>query len=103
MVWLAKLGSLDPIGSPGPSVQIGDSSFTLWTGPNTQTGATVFSFVAAQTIQDFNGDLMDFFNYLVRNKGVDASLHLTSIQAGTEVATGSNAKFTTSQYTISSS
>jgi len=85
------------------TAQIGGSSYDLWVGPNTQTGATVFSFVAASQKNNFSGDLMDFFNYLVKNNGVDASLHLTSVQAGTEVATGNKAKFTTLKYTISSS
>lgn len=103
MVWLAKLGTLQPIGSSQQTVQIGGSSFALWAGKNDQTGAQVFSFVAdGGPIQDFTGDLMDFFSYLVQNQGVDASLYLTSVQAGTEVATGSNAKFSTSSYTISS-
>ncbi|KAL6715307.1 hypothetical protein ACLMJK_007572 [Lecanora helva] len=102
MVWLAKLGTLQPIGSSQQTVQIGGSTYDLWSGTNDQTGAMVFSFVAGSQVQDFNGDLMDFFNYLVQNNGVDPSLFLTSIQAGTEVATGDNVKFTTSKYTISS-
>ena len=103
MVWLAQLGGLNPIGSSQATVQIGSSSFNLWVGPNTQTGATVYSFVATSTMNDFKGDLMDFFNYLVQNKGVDDGLYLTSVQAGTEVAVGNNAKFTTSGFEISSS
>ena len=46
---------------------------------------------------------MDFFDYLVKNNGVDEGLLLTSLQAGTEVAVGSGAKFTTSKFTISGS
>ena len=103
MVWLAQLGTLNPIGTVQATAQVGGSSYKLYVGPNTSTGATVFSFVAEATTNNYSGDLMDFFNYLVKNNGVDASLYLTSIQAGTEVATGDNAKFTTSKYSISSS
>ncbi|KAL8821758.1 MAG: hypothetical protein Q9191_007247 [Dirinaria sp. TL-2023a] len=103
MVWLAALGGLNPIGSAGPSVQIGGQAWTLWSGPNQQTGATVFSFVAgAGQVGSYSGDLIDFFNYLVQNNGVDASLQLTSVQAGTEVASG-QATFTTSKFSIGAS
>ena len=102
MVWLAQLGGLDPIGSVQATAQIGGSPWDLWVGPNTQTGATVFSFVAKGAKSDYSGDLMDFMDYVVKNNGVDASLFLTSVQAGTEVATG-DAKFSTSKYTIFSS
>ncbi|MCJ1459516.1 hypothetical protein MMC28_009895 [Mycoblastus sanguinarius] len=104
MVWLAQLGGLNPIGTPGTTTaQVGNSSFKLWSGKNTQTGAEVFSFVTSGTVNSFSGDLMDFFDYLVKNNGVDEGLLLTSLQAGTEVAVGSGAKFTTSKFTISGS
>lgn len=102
MVWLAALGGLNPIGTAGPTVQIGSSSFVLWSGTNSQTGSQVFSFVAAKTMNTFDGDLMDFFNYLTKNNGVDAGLMLTTVQAGTEVGTGS-ATFTSSKYSIAGS
>lgn len=63
MVWLAQLGGLDPIGTQQSKAQIGGSSFNLWSGHN--LGATVYSFVATSQINSFNGDLMDFFNYLL--------------------------------------
>ena len=103
MVWLAQLGGLNPIGTSTATAQIGSSSWNLWKGTNTQTGTTVFSFVAPSTMNTFNGDLMDFFNYLVQNQGVDAGLMVTTVQAGTEVSVGSGLKFTTSSYSISSS
>jgi xyloglucan-specific endo-beta-1,4-glucanase len=44
-----------------------------------------------------------FFKYLVANyasNGFTNSLYLQTVQAGTEVFTGSNAKLTTSAYSI---
>ena len=101
MVWLAALGGLNPIGAAGPSISIGSHSWVLWSGPNQQTGAMVFSFVATEQVNSFDGDLTDFFKYLVKNNGVDGGLLLTTIQAGTEVAVGSST-FITSMYNIRS-
>lgn len=99
MVWLAAIGGLNPIGTAGPTVTIGSQSFVLWSGTNDQTKSQVFSFVATRELNSFDGDLMNFFNYLVQNNGVDAGLLLTSVQAGTEIAVGSST-FTTTKYSI---
>ena len=61
----------------------------------------VFSFLATKQVNNFDGDLMDFLNYLVKNNGADGGLLLTTVQAGTEVAVG-NTTFTTSTYNIRS-
>lgn len=103
MVWLAQLNGLNPIGSPiASSLPLASASWKLYKGQNTQTGTTVFSFVADSTMNKFDGDLMDFFGYLTKNQGVDAGLQVTSVQAGTEVSVG-KATFTTSSYSISGS
>ena len=47
---------------------------------------------------------LDFYKYLETNyasNGFTSSLYLQTIQAGSEVFTGSNAKLTTSAYSIS--
>ena len=62
---------------------------------------TVYSFIASSTVNDFSGDMMDFFDYLVSSQGYDDSQYLISAGAGTEPFTGSNAVFTTSAYSIS--
>lgn len=101
MVWLAAYGGAGPISSTGSAlatVTIAGSSWKLYSGPNGDT--TVFSFVATSTITSFSGDLNLFFKYLVSNQGVSNSMYITSLQAGTEPFTGSNAVFTTSAYTI---
>ena len=102
MVWLAAYGGAGPISSTGSPVDtptIGGQKYSLYSGPNGDT--TVYSFVASSTITDFSGDMMDFFNYLVQNQGVSDSYYITSLQAGTEPFTGSDAVFTTSAYSLS--
>ena len=102
MVWLAALGGAGPIsstGSPVATPTIGGSSWKLFSGPNGAT--TVFSFVADTQVADFNGDLMDFFNYLTTNEGLSSSQYLLSVQAGTEPFTGSNAVLDTTSFTAS--
>lgn len=62
---------------------------------------TVFSFVATSTVNDFSGDMKDFFDYLAESQNYDESQYLLSAGAGTEPFTGSDAVFTTSAYSIS--
>ncbi|KAI4252825.1 MAG: hypothetical protein L6R42_007825 [Xanthoria sp. 1 TBL-2021] len=99
MVWLAKLGTLQPIGSPTSPAGIQLAGHSK--GTNTQTGTEVFSFVAHSELQSFQGDLMEFFNYLIWNQGVDAGLKMTSMQAGFEVSVGEG-RFAVTDYNISS-
>ncbi|KAI3394950.1 hypothetical protein diail_2057 [Diaporthe ilicicola] len=102
MVWLAAYGGAGPISSTGSAIAtttIAGHSFKLYSGPNGDT--TVYSFVATSTITSFSGDLNGFFTYLVNSQGLSNSLWITSLQAGTEPFTGSNAVMTTSSYTIS--
>ena len=105
MVWLAALGGAGPISStygadgsatPVATVTVAGHSWKLYKGPNGST--TVYSFVASSTVNSFSGDLMDFFEYLTSSQGLSKSQYLTSIGAGTEPFTGSNAKFTASGY-----
>ncbi|KAK7424057.1 hypothetical protein QQX98_000667 [Neonectria punicea] len=102
MIWLAAYGGAGPISSTGSAIDtvtIAGSSWTVYSGPNGDT--TVYSFVAASTITSFSGDLNLFFKYLTSKQGVSTSMVATSLQAGTEPFTGSNAVFKTSAYTIS--
>ncbi|KAL8790104.1 MAG: hypothetical protein Q9213_000806 [Squamulea squamosa] len=104
MVWLARLGKLQPIGRLiRYNIQLAGHSWTLHKGTNTQTGTEVFSFVAGDKggIKNFQGDLMEFFNYLTRSQGVDAGLKMTTMQAGAEIGVGKGT-FSVSGYGISS-
>lgn len=102
MVWLAAMGGAGPISANGSAVgtmTIAGTSWSLYSGTN---GATkVYSFVASSEVTSFDGDLNDFFKYLVENEGVSDSLYVTQVQAGTEPFTGTNAVFTTTAYTVS--
>ncbi|CAF9911004.1 hypothetical protein IMSHALPRED_009893 [Imshaugia aleurites] len=107
MVWLGAYGGLVPIG--GSAASIGsvvsdDITFNLFSGTNTATGSTVYSFVVADgSLQNsYSGDLLPFFTYLEKFESGLSGMLLQSIQAGTEAATGS-ATFSTSSYTINSS
>jgi len=102
MVWLAAIGGAGPISSTGSTIAtptIGSTTWKLYSGKNGDT--TVYSFVAESEQKSFSGDMMDFFTYLIKNEGVPTSHYLTSIGAGTEPFTGTNAILTTSGYSIS--
>lgn len=103
MVWLAAYGGAGPISSTGSTpiatTTIAGHTWKLYKGPNGDT--TVYSFVSDGTITSFSGDLNGFFKYLVSSQGLSNSLWITSLQAGTEPFSGSNAVMTTSSYTIS--
>ncbi|AEO68296.1 c396e94d-c968-42cc-96f7-73d53db5c633 [Thermothielavioides terrestris] len=97
MIWLAKYGSISPIGSSVGTVNVGGRSWDLWVGYN---GAMkVFSFVAPSPVTSFSANVKDFFNYLQNNQGFPASSqNLLTFQIGTEPFTGGPATFTVSQF-----
>ncbi|KAH7011118.1 concanavalin A-like lectin/glucanase domain-containing protein [Ilyonectria destructans] len=102
MIWLGAYGGAGPISSTGSPVDtptLAGSDWKLYSGANGDT--TVFSFVATSNITSFDGDLNEFFTYLTSNQGVSESMYATSLQAGTEPFTGSDAVFDTTAYTIS--
>ncbi|KAK3632641.1 hypothetical protein LTR56_016249 [Elasticomyces elasticus] len=109
MVWLGLYGSISPLSANGypftsiATVTVGGIPFDLAYGLN--GNVKVYSFVAhSHAATSFTGDLMTFYKYLATNyasNGFSLSLYLQVIQAGTEVFTGSNAKLTTSAYSIS--
>jgi xyloglucan-specific endo-beta-1,4-glucanase len=101
MIWLDALGGAGPISSTGSTVAtptIGGVAWDLYSGPNGDT--TVYSFVAQSAQESFSGDLLNFFSYLESNEGFSSSQYLTSIGAGTEPFTGTNAVLTTSAYSL---
>lgn len=89
MIWLAALGGAGPISSTGSAVAtptINGATWKLYKGTNGDT--TVFSFVADDEQTAWDGDMMDFFTYLIDDEGVSKSLYVTSIGAGSEPFTG---------------
>ncbi|KAH7145401.1 glycoside hydrolase family 12 protein [Dactylonectria estremocensis] len=102
MIWLAALGGAGPISSTGSAVDtatIAGSSWDVYSGNNGEVD--VFSFVATTDINSFDGDLNEFFTYLTTNQGISTSMYATSLQAGTEPFTGSDAVLDITEYTIS--
>jgi xyloglucan-specific endo-beta-1,4-glucanase len=102
MIWLGALGGAGPIsssGSPIATPTIGGVPWKLYKGPNGQM--TVFSFVASSQQKNYSGDLNNFVKYLTSSQGYPGSQCVYSIGAGTEPFTGSNAKFTTTGYSVS--
>ncbi|TGO14886.1 hypothetical protein BTUL_0047g00480 [Botrytis tulipae] len=103
MIWLSALGGAGPISSTGSTPiatpTIAGVSWKLFSGLNGST--RVYSFVASSTVNKFSGDLKTFLTYLTSSQGYPASQFLTTIQAGTEPFTGSNAVFKTTAYSVS--
>ncbi|EME85576.1 glycoside hydrolase family 12 protein [Pseudocercospora fijiensis CIRAD86] len=108
MVWLAAFGGAGPIsstwGADGSETSIGSTTigginFKLYKGPNGKM--TVYSFVASRTVNNFNGDLKQFFNYLVSNQKFNKNQYLVSVGAGTEAFEGQGVTFTTTKFSVS--
>ncbi|KAI8623315.1 concanavalin A-like lectin/glucanase domain-containing protein [Xylariaceae sp. FL1651] len=87
MIWLARYGGVQPIGSQIATVNVGGRSWELWSGYN---GAMkVFSFVSSNPTTSFNTDIKSFFSYLQSSQGFPASnQYLLTLQFGTEPFTG---------------
>jgi xyloglucan-specific endo-beta-1,4-glucanase len=129
MVWLGVYGGVSPLSSNGypftpiATVTIDGTIFDLAYGLN--GSVKVYSFVArGGRATNFSADLVRtssrlresclveklisvmqnlFFKYLLANygsNGFTSSLYLQVVQGGTEVFTGSNAKMTTTAYSI---
>lgn len=105
MVWLGDFGSVSPLSNngypptPTASPTIGNTQFNLIVGTNGAT--TVYSFVAVANATNYSGDLLNFYKYLETNENLPATDYVQSIQAGSEVFTGSGAELLTTAYTIS--
>ncbi|KAH9950342.1 glycoside hydrolase family 12 protein [Amylocystis lapponica] len=99
MIWLSGLGGIQPVGSLSTSgVSLAGYTWNIWEGPNSNW--ETISFVSQSgNINDFSGDLQDFFQYLEENYSVSTSLYLQSIETGTEPFTGS-AELLTNSYSV---
>jgi xyloglucan-specific endo-beta-1,4-glucanase len=129
MVWIGVFGGVSPLSANGypftpiATVTVGGVVFDLAYGLN-EASVKVYSFVArGGAATNFSADLVSighdnrslkrgrlliwlqntFFKYLSANyasNGFTPALYLQVVQAGTEVFTGSNAKLTTTAYSI---
>ncbi|KAL8829983.1 MAG: hypothetical protein Q9170_005940 [Blastenia crenularia] len=103
MVWLCVYGGVSPLSDNGyPSTPvatptIGGTAFNLIKGHN--GNVVVYSFIAQSgAATKYSGDLLAFYKYLQANFQLSAGQYLQTVQAGTEVFTGSGAKLTTTGY-----
>lgn len=61
----------------------------------------VYSFVAKNgPVTSYSGDLVAFYRYLQADRQLSSGQHLQTLQAGTEVLTGSGTELVTSGYSI---
>ena len=98
-----------PIGSPsdgGSASPIGTLvssgiTFALYSGTNSDTGSTVYTFIVSDGSlkNDYSGDLLPFFTYLEKFESGLGGMLVQSVQAGTEAVTG-KATFETSGFSI---
>nr|7EE2_A Chain A, glycoside hydrolase family 12 beta-1,3-1,4-glucanase [Chaetomium sp.]7EEE_A Chain A, glycoside hydrolase family 12 beta-1,3-1,4-glucanase [Chaetomium sp.]7EEJ_A Chain A, glycoside hydrolase family 12 beta-1,3-1,4-glucanase [Chaetomium sp.] len=97
MIWLAKYGDVQPIGSPVGTVHVNGRNWELWIGMN--GNMKVFSFIAPSPLNSWSGEVKEFFNYLQYNQGYPAGdQHLIVFQMGTEAFTGGPATMTVSHF-----
>ncbi|CAZ84847.1 unnamed protein product [Tuber melanosporum] len=100
MIWLAAYGGAGPIsstGSPIAAPTIAGYRWKLYDGYN--SNMHVYSFVAVDSpITRFSCDVKLFLAYLADNYALPTSQYLNKFQAGTEPTSGSNAKFTVSEF-----
>jgi len=82
MIWLNRVGPIQPIGSRVGTANVGGRSWEVWTGSNGSNN--VISFVAPSAINSMSFDVMDFVDETVNRGMAQRSWYLTSIQAGFE-------------------
>jgi hypothetical protein len=95
MVWLYRGGGAGPVGSRQATVTIGGTSWDLYRGTTVQP---VYSFVRTANATTAVLNMSSFVSDLVSRGWVQSSRYLTSVQAGTEIFTGSGSVTTNGFY-----
>lgn len=97
MIWLARYGSIQPIGSQIATATVAGQTWELWYGSN--GSQKTYSFVASSPMTSFSTDIMQFFDYLTQQQGFPASSqYLIDLQFGTEPFTGGPATLSVSNW-----
>ncbi|SDT69193.1 GH12 family glycosyl hydrolase domain-containing protein [Actinoplanes derwentensis] len=96
MVWLYKSGGAGPVGTKQATVSIGGATWDLYRG---NIGWEVYSFVRTSNTSAAGLDLTDFTDELVARKWLAETKYLSSVQAGTEIFTGSG-RLDTTAYSV---
>ncbi|KAB8273791.1 concanavalin A-like lectin/glucanase domain-containing protein [Aspergillus minisclerotigenes] len=102
MIWLARYGTIQPIGTQIDTATVEGHTWELWYGTTIQAGAEqkTYSFVSATPINTFGGDIKKFFDYITSNHNFPASAqYLINMQFGTEPFTGGPVTFTVPNWT----
>jgi hypothetical protein len=95
MIWLNRTGGAGPIGGTAAIVNVAGTSWELHTGSNGYWN--VYSFVRQTNTASATLNMMEFLNVLVTRNLMASSKYLLSIEAGTEVFTGTG-QLDTDQY-----
>ncbi|MFP8883947.1 GH12 family glycosyl hydrolase domain-containing protein [Streptomyces mangrovi] len=82
MIWLNRVGPIQPIGSRVGTANVGGRSWEVWTGSNGSND--VISFIAPSAVRSMSFDVMDFVDETVARGMAQRSWYLTSVQAGFE-------------------
>ncbi|MFJ3338960.1 cellulose binding domain-containing protein [Streptomyces sp. NPDC086766] len=82
MIWFAKVGPVQPVGSQVGTSTVAGRQWQVWSGNNGSND--VLSFVAPSAISSWNFDVMDFVRQAVSRGLAQNSWYLTSVQAGFE-------------------
>lgn len=82
MIWLNKVGPIQPIGSQVGTATVAGRTWQVWSGGNGSND--VLSFVAPSAISSFSFDVMDFVRETVARGMAQNDWYLTSVQAGFE-------------------
>ncbi|MDC0773787.1 GH12 family glycosyl hydrolase domain-containing protein [Streptomyces sp. HD] len=82
MIWLNKVGPIQPIGSQVGTATVGGRAWQVWSGGNGTND--VLSFVAPSAIGSWSFDVMDFVRQAVARGLARNDWYLTSVQAGFE-------------------
>ncbi|KAJ3022899.1 hypothetical protein HKX48_004943 [Thoreauomyces humboldtii] len=94
MIWLSARGGAGPAGSQVATAHIHGAQWKLFKG--TVSTWTVYSFVAPEEYQNYKGNLLPFFTYLIQSQGLPSNHYFVQAQAGTEPFVGSATLQTTS-------
>jgi hypothetical protein len=81
MIWLNRMGSIQPIGSPVGSASIAGATWDVWFG---NIGWNVVSYVRTSATSSLNFVVNDFYSDAINRGHAQRSWYLTSIQAGFE-------------------
>ncbi|MEV0954926.1 cellulose binding domain-containing protein [Streptomyces sp. NPDC049951] len=82
MIWLNKVGPIQPIGSQAGTASVGGRTWQVWRGSNGSND--VISFVAPSAVASWSFDVMDFVRNTIARGMAQKNWYLTSVQAGFE-------------------